>query len=282
MLNFLAYFQNVPLNRHVARINYGAKGLGHLAYETIGGNVAEVDGQPQTGLRPLQVALLEGEFPTVKYTASRAGAMYPGVKLSRVIAIIGDAYVVIDRLTSDRPRRYSLVFYPGSRKISLAGVGGFKPYPAFAGEGKGYADVQSPARAAGVNAFTLQYDSRLGKKLVMPTRARIMMDGEGEVIRGEAWSGWHPALTSVLFARRTAPSAAFVLVLEAGEKALPVEEAEVLPVTVDGKAVSRHQGLAVLLNTAASSYLILDCDLPGKKRAAGIETTDSLWVGRIE
>jgi hypothetical protein len=75
---------------------------------------------------------------------------------------------------------------------------------------------------------------------------------------------------------------ACVLVLEAGKEKLPVQDLKVLPVTVNGAAVPMHQGLAVSVTTAAGTHLLLDCDLPGTKRAAGIETAENLWVGKAK
>jgi hypothetical protein len=86
----------------------------------------------------------------------------------------------------------------------------------------------------------------------------------------------------VILARRRAPSLACVLVLEAGKEKLPIQDLQVLPVTVNGRPVPMHQGLAVSVTTAAGTHLLIDCDLPGTKRAGGIETTEDLWVGKAK
>jgi len=270
MLNYLT-----PLNTSVTRINYGiALPSPALSYQTLGGNVPEVDGLTQTGVRPAQTVLLGGDFPAAKYVAPRAMAVYPGVDLSRAVAIIDDAYVIVDRLASETPRRYSFPFYPGGDVTAVPGLS-FAPYDAFHAEGPTYRAIRSPARAEKVSAFTIDYTVRKS-----PARMHCLMDGEGEVIRGTTWSVWNPVEVPFFLSRRRSEAVAWVQVLQSGAKELPITNLRVLPVTVDGKQVPRHQGAAVSLTTGRGAFLLIDCDLPGVKRAGGVETRDSLWVGK--
>jgi hypothetical protein len=278
MLNFLAHCRGVALNRSVSRIGYGYSIKG-LSYETLAGNLPEVDGLTQTGARPRQAAIAHGDVPAAKYLAPLAAAVYPGVRLSRVVAIAGDAFVVLDRLASDEVHRYSFSFYPAATELTFSGTAAFQPFPAFASEGRTYPLIQSPARAGGVRRFAVDYTpGKKGRRL--DARAQFVLDGDGEVVRGTTHTGWHPFLTPIVLARRRARAAACVLVVEAGEKALPLQGVEVLPVAVDGRPVPAHEGLAVALTTRSGSYLVIDCDLPGTKRAGSIETKRSLWAGR--
>ena len=182
MLNYLT-----PLNTSITRISYGAKlPTPYLSYSTLGGNVPEVDGLQETGVRPRQVFLQGDDLPAAKYVAPRQRAMYPGVGLSRVCAIVDEVYVIVDRLSSaggagrvagdarEEPgpaRRFSFSFYPGGsvkgawalpQTLSrAAGEGGppqgdrvgadqpltFTPYEKFWEEGATYKAFSNPTRA---------------------------------------------------------------------------------------------------------------------------------------
>jgi len=278
MLNVLAHFHGVPLNRSVSRIGYGYSIKG-LSYETLAGNLPEVDGLTQTGARPRQAVLAHGDVPAAKYLAPRSAAVYPGVRLSRVVAIAGDAFVVLDRLASDEEHRYTFSFYPAATKLTFSGTSAFQPFAAFAEEGRTYGLIRSPARAVDVRRFAVDYGPQR-KKQRLVARAHWVLDGEGEVVQGTTHTGWHPFLTPIVLARRRAKAVACVLVVEAGDTTLPLRRVEVLPVTVDGRPVPAHDGLAVALTAPSGSYLVIDCDLPGTKRAGSLETTKSLWAGR--
>ena len=279
-LNVLAHFRGVALNRSVSRIGYGYSIKG-LSYDTLAGNLPQVDGLTQTGVRPRQVTIVHGDVPAAKYVAPVTAAMYPGVRLSRVVAIAGDTFAVLDRLASAEAHRYSFSFYPAADKLAFTGTGEFKPYPAFAGDGRAYSCVQSPTRARGVRRFAVDY-APAKKKRRLVARAHFVLDGEGEVVQGRTHTGWHPFLTPLVVARRKAKTAACVLVVEAGDKELPVTKLEVLPVEVNGKAVPAHDGLAVAVATKGGSYLVIDCDLPGTKKAGGVVTKECLWVGKMQ
>ena len=281
LLNFLAYSQGIWLNRSVTRIGYGYSIHG-LSYETLGGNLPEVDGLRQTGVRPRQAAIVGGDVPAAKYVAPLTEAMYPGVRLSRVIAITGNAFVIVDRLSSDQPRRFTFSFYPAAKPdgVTFEDTGEFTPYAEFHGQGKAYGLIQEPERATAEDAFTLTWESAEGKRR-QPTRARFFLDAESEVVRGRTHTGWHPFLTPVVLARRTAKSAACVMVLEATGEGAPHCEVKLLPVEMDGTPVARHEGIAVAVTGRDGSYLVLDCDRPGVKTAGPVQTSDSLWVGKL-
>ena len=269
LLNYLT-----PLNTSVTRINYGAKlPTPYLSYSTLGGNVPEVDGLTQSGLRATQVALRGGDYPAAKYAAPRALAFYPGVALTRVIAIVGDAYVIVDRLNAATPRRYSFAFYPAGAVTATPGLT-FASYAAFQDEGPTYQAISTPARAPEVATWAVEY--KVGK--AGSARWRGWLDGAGELIQGTTWSVWNPVQVPVFLARRRAAAVTCIQVLEAGPN-YPVTDVRMLPLTVDGKAVAPTDGTAVALVTATGTALVVDCDLPGTKRAGGVETTESLWVG---
>ncbi|MBI4026788.1 MAG: hypothetical protein HY360_17525 [Verrucomicrobia bacterium] len=277
-LNFLVSFQGAVLNTSVTRVSYGnPKSAQALSYSTLGGNVPEVDGLTQSGVRPKQVAFRDGEWPVAKYVAPPNASPYPGVGLSRVIAIINDVFVVADRLTADKPRRLSVSFYPGVMAFSITPALTFAPNEAFIRGGETYAKIRSPERATCGKAFALDYKS--GDFL---TRAHFLLDGDGELIKGVTYSGWEPVDTPVLLVRRQASAMACVLALEAGKDKLPIQDLKVLPVTVNDRAAPMDQGLAVSITLATGVYVLIDCDLPGTKKAAGIETPDNLWVGKAK
>jgi hypothetical protein len=114
------------------------------------------------------------------------------------------------------------------------------------------------------------------------TRAHFRLDDDGELVKGVTYTGWDPFDTPVFLVRRRAEGAACVLALEGGQGALPIHDLQVLPVIVDGRPVAMAQGLAVSVTQATGTYLLIDCDLPGTKKAAGIATKESVWVGRMK
>ena len=278
MLNFITSWHGITLNTSVTRISYGnPKAHDGLSYSTLGGNVPEVDGLQQSGIRPKQVVFRQGECPVAKYLAPPDASPYPGVGMSRVIAIVGDVYIVADRLTADRSRRLSFSFYPGVMVPTFTPAMTFAPYAAFPGEGETYDKIRTPERAACGAAFTLDY---LSEKI--PTRAHFLLDGDGELVKGVTYTCWNPIDTAVLLVRRQAPAAACVLALDAGKDKMPLLDLKTVPLTVNGKAVPMPQGLAVSITVAAGKFLLIDCDLPGAKQAAGIKTEDNLWLGKAE
>ncbi len=281
LLEFQAWFQGVALNRRVFRIAYEFKQSGY-PYHTIAGNVPEVDGLTQTGTRPKQVDFLEGEFPAARYAAPRSAPIYPGVRLSRAVAIIGDLFVIVDQLSSDKPRRYSFIFYPGADDTQLDPLSEFRPYPAFKKEGPDYWWIQSPSLAKMGGHFSLAYQAaKHRQKTGVPARAHFLQGAETEVVRGKAWMKWAPYLSPVFFVRQHARSAAFVVVLEAGKKKLPLESSQILEVNVNGKPAARYEAIALRLKTQGEDFLVIVSDVSGKKTVAGISTEENLWIGRL-
>jgi len=51
---------------------------------------------------------------------------------------------------------------------------------------------------------------------------------------------------------------------------------------VNGKAVPRHEGLAVSLTLASGTYVVIDCDAAGHKQAGGVATAATLWAGKTQ
>ncbi len=276
LLNYLT-----PLNTSISRVSYGVSlPTPYLSYSTLGGNVPEVDGLNQTGNRARQTAILGGDFPAAKFEAPLRIPLYPGVAATRVVAIIDEAYVVVDRLRADKPRRFSFSFHcPGA--VTATPDLAFDAYPAFHGEAPGrlYQAVTNPAVARGVNRWAVEYKIEGSKEGPQAGRWQGLLDGAGELIKGEAWNGWWPTLKPMFLARRQAATVACVQVLDEAP-ARPVTAFELLPLTVDGKAVAHHEGAAVALTTAKGRFLLIDCDLPGLKQAGGAETRERLWVGR--
>jgi len=282
LLDFQAWFQGVALNRRVFRIAYEFKQSG-FPYHTVAGNVPEVDGLTQTGTRPQQVAFLDGAFPAARYVAPRSAPIYPGVRLSRTVAVVRDLFVIVDQLTSDEPHRYSFIFYPGADEAQIDPARRSQPYPAFKDEGPDYWWIDSPTLTKMEGAFALTYQAaRHGRKTGIPARARFLLDARSEIVRGRAWMTWAPFLSPVFFVRQHGPSAAFVVILEAGKKKLPLETSEILTVHVNGKPAARHQALALRLKTGGADFLAVVSDVPGKKTVAGVSTADNLWIGRLE
>ena len=281
LLDFQAWFQGVALNRRVFRIAYEFKQSG-FPYHTIAGNVPEVDGLTQTGTRLQQVDFLKGEFPAARYIAPRTAPVYPGVRLSRAVAIVGDLFVVVDQMTSDVPHRYSFIFYPGGDDVQLDPAGDFRPFPAFKEDGPDYWWIDSPERATMARRFALAYQAaRHKQKGGLPARAHFLLGTESEVVSGKAWMTWAPFLSPVYFIRQQGRSAAFVVILEAGRKNLPMAECEVLPVSVDGRPAGPHEAVALRIKARGAEYLVLVADVPGPKTAAGISTTENLWISRL-
>jgi hypothetical protein len=153
----------------------------------------------------------------------------------------------------------------------------FTPYEKLKEEGATYGAFSNPVVAKGVAAWTVEY--QVGK--TNAARLRGILDGEGELVQATTWSGWYPAQVPVFLARRQADSVACVQVLEPGPP-YPVTDLRTLPLTADGKPVPPSQGMAVSLTTANGSFLLIDCDLPGVKRAGSVETADTLWVGKAK
>ena len=282
LLDFQAWVQGVALNRRVFRIAYEFKQSGY-PYHTIAGNIPEVDGLTQTGARPQQVDFLDGEFPAARYVAPRSAPIYPGVRLSRTVAIVGDLFVIVDQLSSDDPHRYSFIFYPGADEVQIDPARDFQPYPAFKEDGTDYWWIDSPTRAKMKGRFALTYQAaRHKQKAGLPTRAHFLMKGSSEIVRGKAWMTWAPFLSPVYFVRQQGRSAIFVVILEAGQDKLPLERSELLPVELDGRQAAPHEALALRVTTQGADHLLLISDAPGKKTAAGISTADTLWIGELK
>ncbi len=281
MLNYLTSFHNVGLNRSVTRIGYGYKVHG-LSYKTLAGNLVQVDGLDQTGVRPVQVAMLEGDVPAARYEAPMSAAMYPGVHLSRTFAIAGDAFVIIDRLVSDRDRRFDLALYPAADSVTVAPEATFAAYPELAGQGSGYAALEDPAIAPCPSGFTLDFQPSEGKRTVQ-ARYHVLLDGPGQLVRTKTYTNWHPYLTPLFLARREGASFTAVTVLEAGDKELPVAGVERLPVMLDGKELPAARALAVrVVMKDGTRYLVVDSDtsVKGTRRVGKTATDASLWAGR--
>ncbi|MDP7133802.1 MAG: hypothetical protein QF437_25120, partial [Planctomycetota bacterium] len=92
---------------------------------------------------------------------------------------------------------------------------------------------------------------------------------------------WAPYLSPVFFVRQHARSAAFVVVLEAGKKKLPLESSQILEVNVNGKPAARYEAIALRLKTQGEDFLVIVSDVSGKKTVAGISTEENLWIGRL-
>ena len=85
----------------------------------------------------------------------------------------------------------------------------------------------------------------------------------------------------MFLARRQTEAVACVQVLEPGPP-YPVTDLKIIPLTADGKKVPPSQGMAVALTTAQGTCVLIDCDLPGVKRAGGSETANTLWVAKAK
>ncbi len=278
MLNYITYFKGAELNTSVTRVSYGnPKAHDAFSYSTFGGNVPVVDDTGQSGIRPRQVVFRDGEFPMAKYAAPAEASPYPGVSISRSIAIVGDAFVIADRLSADRPRQLSFIFYPGVMELASTPALPFAPCDAFAADSGISAKIRSLQRASCGKAFTLDYKSG-----AFTTRAHFLVDGDSELVRGVTYTGWDPYDTTFLMLRRQAKTAACVIVLEAGKDpaAMPLKEVKLLPLTADCKPVSEEQGVAVSITLDSETYTLIDCDLPGVKKAGSVSTEDILFVGK--
>ncbi|MDD5706450.1 MAG: hypothetical protein PHR35_11020 [Kiritimatiellae bacterium] len=240
MLNYLVSFRGTALNRSVTRIGYGYSVHG-LSYDTLAGNLVQVDGLDQTGVRPVQVLIEDGDLPMARYEATRAAAMYPGVSHSRTYAIAGDAFVVIDRLAADRERRFDLAYYPSADAVTSTPELVFADYPQLAGQGSGYDALESPAIATCPPSFTLDYQPNKTLK----ARTHILLDGPGQLLRARTYTGWNPYLTPIYLARRQGKTFTAVTVIEAGETNLPIAAIERLPVLVEGRAVPSSERIAI-------------------------------------
>jgi len=283
MLNYLTSYHGIWLNRSVTRIGYGYQVRG-LSYQTLAGNLVQVDGLDQTGVRPAQVAIQDGAMPAARYETSLASALYPGVRQSRSYAIAGDTFVIVDRLVADRERRFDLACYPATDAVTVAPAAAFSPYPQLASEGSGYDAVKEPAIAPCPATFTLSYESKARKRRAA-VRAHILLDGPGQLIQTKTYTNWHPYLTPLYLVRRRANTFVAVTVIQAGTTELPIANIERLPVTLDDRELPAAQALAVRLTLKnGRSYLLIDSDtaVRGTRQAGQITTDASLWAGELE
>lgn len=260
MLNYLVSFRGVPLNRSVTRIGYGYAVNG-LSYVTLAGNVAQVDGLDQTGVRPAQVSIADGDMPMARYEATRAAAIYPGVRQSRVFAIAGDAFVTIDRLAADRERRFDLACYPAAADtVTVTPALTFADYPKLVEEGSGYKALEAPAIAACPQRFTLDYSA--DKSGEFKIRMHVLLDGPGQLIRSKTYTGWQPDYTPLYLVRRRAETFTAVTVIEAGQGALPVAAVERVPLKIDGRELPLSDGMTVkIVMKDGRTYEVVDSNL---------------------
>ncbi len=283
MFNSLVNFDGIFLNRSVTRIGYGYSIHG-LSYDTLAGNLVQVDGLNQTGVRPQQTALLEGDVAAAQYVAPFGATLYPGVRQTRVVAIAGDVFIFIDRLVADRTRRFDLSWYPSADAVKLMPELTMNPYPALTEEGAGYGAIQDCTIGKAPATVVLDYQAAHNKRQI-PARIHILSGREGELIQAQTHTGWHPFLTPLIMVRTQAESATYVTVLEAGETELPVASIERLPVVMDAKELPFEAAIAVRVTlTDGRVYLLIDSDpeLSGERQAGGVTTDRSLWGGLVE
>jgi len=281
LLDVQPFVNDVPLTRRTLRIGYGYK-QAHFPYTSIAGNVPVVDGRAQTGVRPQQVDFLDSQFSAARYLAPRSAPLFAGVRLSRTVAVLGDAFLTVDQMTSDDEHRYEIVLYPGGENVTSGPLdAAFTAYPGFAQEGDGRNSVEEPVRARMPRQFTLRYEARKhrSKQQGIATRAHLALGTDADVVKGRAWIHWHPFQTPVWFIRQTGRSALFVTVFETGDT--PLDDLQLLPVDVEGRTALPHEAVAVKLSRGGTVSLAVIADVSGLKQVAGIQTERNLWFGTL-
>lgn len=120
------FFRNgVQADAAVGRMSYTTPG-GDWMYFTPAHNVIVIDGQNSRGTVGELVAYKgDGDTPFAVVADNPPGTLYEGVRQLRAIALLGDAYVVFDRVVCDQPRTIDRYQW-GKGKAALA----FKAEPA--------------------------------------------------------------------------------------------------------------------------------------------------------
>lgn len=198
----------------VGRIGY-ASPHSHWMYHTAAHNCIVVDGAKETGSRGRLLAFNDAaEAPVAVVASDPERPLYDGVAQLRCIALLGDAYIVFDRVVCDAPRtidRYQYGKGKAQLKVDSAQpVDGSLPATPEAG---GFQNLHG-----GACGETLRIDFTGGLKM------RLISDGPMEAYRAVTYGGYQARPMEVTFARRAAAdSATFLAAFTVGDEAQPPE-----------------------------------------------------------
>lgn len=200
-LHFRLFQDGKPLSRALGRITYGSPWSENM-YRTFAHNVVTVDRGDA-----LDVRLNDKEIPPVEgfhglVLSTKPGSeLYPGVRQSRIIAIVGSSFFVADVLTSDSPRTFDWHFFPDApaQKIALP-LADLTKEPELIKGGVVAGSLGKCRDGQSDGGFTVDFADAAGKPTLT---AQILANGPLKVLDGSIMQFSTPKLHPFLRATRT-------------------------------------------------------------------------------
>lgn len=196
----------------IGRCNYADPGA-HFMCSTPAHNTIVIDGRDSREvISDLLVWQGDGDTPLAVVATDPKATLYEGVRQLRGIALIGDAYVVLDRVVCDKPRTIDRYQY---------------------GEGKGtfafplQATATPPVKLPEAGRFTDVVTGAAGKeaRLGFENSLNMRLVCDQDMVAGKALTpvgGWRPATIEVTWARvDNAKEATFLAVFALGKDIEP-------------------------------------------------------------
>lgn len=194
----------------VGRITYGSPYAGWM-YATPAHNTIVIDGQDQRKIEGKLLAFQPSpEAPAGVVATEPSAPLYEGVSQLRAIALIGESFVVLDRIISEKPRTIDRYQYgKGTAKLSFNA----KPLPAL---------KHLPEKGH----FSQILGGKCGREILVEfgngLKMRLISDADMEYYKGLTIGGYQAKPIEFTFARRAnATSATFLASFTLGTDTTP-------------------------------------------------------------
>lgn len=178
------YRNNRQVDSGIGRRRYASPGA-YFQEETAAHNTIVIDGQNSRDVIGELVAYKgDGDTPFAVVQTDPKATLFEGVRQVRGIALLGDAYVVFDRVECDAPRTIDRYQYAGPAALAFAAAAPAAPLAKLSEKGR-FADVLSGAAGkemridfagGGLKMRLVSDQDMTGCKARTPTEPNEMMD----------------------------------------------------------------------------------------------------------
>lgn len=232
------------ISRQVGRINYGSPFVDNM-YRSFAHNLVTVDGSDLAEERVPMVGLVEeGALAAALFRVNDKEMLYPGVHQWKLVAIVGDHFVTIDRLESDKPRLFAWHHYPVAtdQTFKLPMVATDAP-PALS-------DQPLPEGSLGNSRIGTLGSAPLEVEFAPANSLTLLAPAGADVLDGRIMAGHQPKMTPFLRVAATAPVAEFAALHRVGQNAQATIEKMEAPAGVHvWRVVADAQSFLLGINT---------------------------------
>ncbi|MEN6644041.1 MAG: heparinase II/III family protein [Armatimonadia bacterium] len=241
--------------------------------QSVAHNVIVVDGKSQTpteGKRELFAS-----WPEAALATGSCGTAYEGVTLKRTVLLTPTYMLDLHGAVSDKPHVYDYVWHNVGTMTPNVAV---TPTEGTLGKDAGYQHFTGLQQGSGEKDWSVDFvQAGAGETPALrgSGTVRLTMVGAAgtELYFGSGLAGRPPQPCPMVVARRQWTETLFASVVNFSKTAPDVTAVELVPVMVDGKAVSSQQAVAVKVTRGAAEDWLLVATAAGEKRFGEFTTT---------